>query len=84
MFARFGWLLPPRHGEKGNVFSEGFLFRRSEWTKYMVKHGYHIIKQESIGLFYTGELLLGKRLGIPARRILAHFLGSSCFLFRMK
>jgi hypothetical protein len=36
-----------------------------------------------MGLFYTGEVLLGLRLGLAKRERLARVLGSSCHLFRL-
>jgi hypothetical protein len=36
-----------------------------------------------MGLFYTGEELLGLRLGLAERARLARVLGSSCHLFRL-
>ena len=37
-----------------------------------------------MGLFYTGEMLLGRRLGLHQRARLARMLGSSCHLFKLK
>jgi hypothetical protein len=36
-----------------------------------------------MGLFYTGEVLLGQRLGLAKRERLARVLGSSSHLFRL-
>jgi hypothetical protein len=36
-----------------------------------------------MGLFYTGEVLLGLHLGLAKRERLALVLGSSCHLFRL-
>jgi hypothetical protein len=37
-----------------------------------------------MGLFYTGEVLLGLRLGLGQRARLARVLGSSCHLFKLE
>jgi len=42
-----------------------------------------INRPKPMGLFYTGEVLLGLRLGLAKRERLARVLGSSCHLFRL-
>jgi hypothetical protein len=42
-----------------------------------------VVRDEPLGLFYTGEVLLGLRLGLAKRRGLARTLGSSTHLFKV-
>ncbi len=78
-----GLCLPRRHGERGNVVSELWLFHPRWWRRNFSDHGFAIVHDEPMGLFYTGEVLLGPRLGLAARKRLAGVLGSSCHLFKL-
>jgi len=44
---------------------------------------FSVVGDEPMGLFYTGEVLLGLHLGLAKRERLALVLGSSCHLFRL-
>jgi len=37
-----------------------------------------------MGMFYTGNMLLGERLPLPRREGMAVWLGSACHLFLLK
>jgi SAM-dependent methyltransferase len=78
-----GLCLPRRHGERGNVVSELWLFHPRWWRRNFEEHGFAVVADEPMGLFYTGEELLGLRLGLAERARLARVLGSSCRLFRL-
>ncbi|SCA56258.1 Methylase involved in ubiquinone/menaquinone biosynthesis [Candidatus Terasakiella magnetica] len=80
----YNHLIPPRHGEFGNCFSEIWSFRPKRWQKYFEKHAFLISKSEQMGLFYTGHMLFNKKISISRREKLAKFLGSSCHLFVLK
>jgi SAM-dependent methyltransferase len=78
-----GLCLPRRHGERGNVVSETWLFHPRWWRRNFERNGFVVVRDEPMGLFYTGEVLLGQRLGLAARARLARVLGSSCHLFKL-
>jgi ubiquinone/menaquinone biosynthesis C-methylase UbiE len=78
-----GLCLPRRHGERGNVVSELWLFHPRSWRRNFEDNGFAVVGHEPMGLFYTGEALLGLRLGLAKRRRLARVLGSSCHLFKL-
>lgn len=78
-----GLCLPRRHGERGNVVSELWLFHPRWWRRHFEDNGFAIVADEPMGLFYTGEVLLGLRLGIAGRERMARALGSSCHLFKL-
>ncbi len=77
-------LLQPRHGERGHALSELWTFRPTWWIRHFRKHGFVVVRAEPMGLFYTGNVLLGFRLGFAARARLARILGSACYLFELK
>jgi SAM-dependent methyltransferase len=78
-----GLCLPRRHGERGNVVSELWLFHPHWWRRNFERNGFIVVRDEPMGLFYTGEVLLGRRLGLAKRARLARVLGSSCHLFKL-
>lgn len=73
-----------RHGERGTVFSELWLFHPTWWTRLFRAAGYEIVNDEPIGIFYTGNALLGVSLPVPARRRLSRILGSACHLYKVR
>lgn len=78
-----GLCFPRRHGERGNVISELWLFHPRWWRRNFEANGFVVVAQTPMGLFYTGEVLFGLRLGIAQRERLARLLGSSCHLFKL-
>jgi SAM-dependent methyltransferase len=78
-----GLCLPRRHGERGNVISELWFFHPRWWRRNFQDNGFTVVRDEPMGLFYTGEVLLGLRLGLGPRARLARVLGSSCRLFKL-
>lgn len=78
-----GLCLPRRHGERGNVITELWLFHPRWWRRNFHDNGFAVVGDQPMGLFYTGEVLLGLRLGRAQRERLARVLGSSCHLFRL-
>jgi SAM-dependent methyltransferase len=73
-----GLCFPRRHGERGNVVSELWLFHPRWWRRNFERNGFVVVCDEPMGLFYTGEVLLGQKLGLANRARLARVLGSSC------
>jgi ubiquinone/menaquinone biosynthesis C-methylase UbiE len=80
-----GLCLPRRHGERGNVISELWLFHPRWWRRNFEENGFAVIAHAPMGLFYTGEVLFGfgLHLGLAKRERLASVLGSSCHLFKL-
>jgi ubiquinone/menaquinone biosynthesis C-methylase UbiE len=78
-----GLCLPRRHGELGNVVSELWLFHPRWWRRNFHDNGFTVVGDAPMGRFYTGEVLLGQRLGPAKRERLARVLGSSSHLFRL-
>jgi SAM-dependent methyltransferase len=76
-----GRWFPLRHGVRGNLMSELWLFHPSWWRRNFTENGFSVVHDEPMGLFYTGNMLLGSCLGFPRRRWLARTLGSACHLF---
>jgi len=72
-----------RHGERGNVVSEMWLFHPRWWRQNFYENGFTVIHDEPIGLFYTGNMLFGPNLNLGMRRHLATVLGSACHLFKI-
>jgi SAM-dependent methyltransferase len=79
-----GRLLPPRHGARGNTISETWLFHPSWWRRNFQENGFTIAHDAPTGLFHTGNMLLGPRLGVARRRQLATLLGSTGHLFALR
>jgi ubiquinone/menaquinone biosynthesis C-methylase UbiE len=78
-----GLCLPRRHGERGNVVSELWLFHPRWWRRNFEQSGFAVTAQAPVGLFYTGEALLGLRLGMRKREHLARVLGSSSHVYKL-
>jgi SAM-dependent methyltransferase len=78
-----GLCLPRRHGARGNVVSELWLFHPRWWRRNFQDNGFAVVADGPVGLFYTGEALLGLHLGITGRERLARVLGSSSHVFKM-
>jgi len=77
-------IFPGRHGERGNIFTELYLFSRFGWIKLFRKTGWRVETCHPAGLFYTGGLILGRLLSIRTRYLASRFLGSSCLIYVLK
>jgi SAM-dependent methyltransferase len=78
-----GLCLPVRHGERGNAISELWLFNPDWWRRNFRANQFEILHEEPMGLFYTGNMLLGPRLSREQRAKLSRWLGSACHLFKI-
>lgn len=77
-----GWRIwQRRHGVRGNVVSEHWLFRPSWWRRNFQDNGFAIRRDQPMGLFYTGNNLFGPHLSFALRERMARVLGSACHLF---
>ncbi len=83
-----GYLLAPffqnRHGERGNVLTELWLFRTAWWRRNFLGNGFEIVEDHPSGLFYTGYFFLGRRLSLARRERWARRLGSACHVFQLR
>jgi len=77
-------LLPPRHGEKGNWFTELWYFSRAHWIRFFRETGWDIVASGGSGLFYTGNSVTGPLLPLKARRALASALGAATNVFILR
>jgi SAM-dependent methyltransferase len=86
-FIALGYLLAPffpnRHGERGNAISELWLFHPRWWRRNFRANGFTIVRDEPMGLFYTGNFLLGSRSDFERRARWARRFGSACHLFQL-
>jgi len=73
-----------RHGEHGNMLSEHWLFHPIRWRRTFRRDGFEIIEERPVGIFHTGNMLLGKRLTIDRRKRLGQILGSACRLYVLR
>ncbi len=78
-----GRILQRRHGERGNFISELWLFRPHWWRRNFRDNGFDVLHDEPMGLFYTGNMLLGTAITPTGRNRLAVALGSACHLFKL-
>ncbi len=75
---------PPRHGERGNRFTEIFYFRPSWWLNQFKKNNWKIENASPTGIFYSGNVIFGLKISIKLRKKLSSFLGSSCYTYILK
>ena len=76
-------LVPRVCGPRGNVTTEIAYFPPIWWRRNFHQHGWTIIKESPIKLFYTGNAVLGTFLNIQTRQRIAHVLGSASHLFHV-
>jgi SAM-dependent methyltransferase len=74
-------LAADRHGERGNVITETWWFSRHRWLSLFRASGWAVRAHYPTWLFYTGYLLSGPMLDVPARHRLSRILGSSCRIY---
>jgi SAM-dependent methyltransferase len=72
-----------RHGERGNLLTETWLFRPEWWRRNFRENGFEILRDEPMGLFYTGNMTFGARWSLARRARLARVLGSACHIFEL-
>jgi len=80
----FRLLIPPKHGERGNVLTETFYFSRFFWLPLFERTGWHVEKYFPNRILYTDFVALVPKLSLKTRRSLSLFLGSSCIIYILK
>jgi len=78
-----GRIFQRRHGERGTVISELWLFHPHWWRRNFRENGFKVLYDEPMGLFYTGNMLFGPRISLVQRERVASVLGSACHLFKI-
>lgn len=73
-----------RHGERGNIISETWLFHPGWWRRNFRENGFEIILDEPMGLFYTGNMTFNRHWSLEKRARLSKWLGSACHIFELK
>lgn len=73
-----------RHGERGNIISELWLFHPNWWRRNFRENGFELISDEPMGLFYTGHMVFAKKWPLEKRARLARTLGSASHLFKIR
>lgn len=77
-------MLPPRHGVRGNGFSELWYFSPKWWIREFRRNGWEIVNVFPTGLFYFGHDLFRFKIPIKSRQRLQKYLGSACNTFIVK
>ena len=70
-----------RHGERGNVVTELYHFSRGAWRDSLTSAGWTILAAADAPLFYSGNMLMGRRLSLERRARLVRALGSAGHVF---
>jgi SAM-dependent methyltransferase len=76
-------LIPERHGEYANAFSELWYFSKMRWRRVFTGSGYELQEVYGNGLFYTGFIICPS-LSFRLRQALSRVIGSSGSVFVMK
>ncbi|WP_290592751.1 class I SAM-dependent methyltransferase [Arenimonas sp. SCN 70-307] len=76
-------LLPSRHGERGNVFTETIYFSRWWWRRCFEANGFEVQAERPAGILYSGCMVLGSSWGIESRVGFSRWFGSSCRIFKL-
>lgn len=83
-----GYLFHPfvqgRHGERGFLLSELWLFRPEVWRRHFRRSGFEIVRDAPMGLHYTGHFVFGFGWSLAKRARLARRLGSASHLFELR
>lgn len=77
-------IAPVRHGERGNFLSELWYFNPAWWRRNFRDHGFDIVTDQPLGLFYTGHGFRGEGMPIDRRARLARQLGSATHIFQLR
>lgn len=73
-------VLPRKHGERGNYFTEYYYFTKKAWEK-VFNPFFKIKKYSTNSLFYTGNGTLAPDTPIKKRQLWASWLGGACHVF---
>jgi hypothetical protein len=82
---QLAWMVRPfllrPHGACGCALTELWTFSRRSWRRRFAAYGCDVVAVVPLKLWYTGEVLLGSRLAVSVRTMLASWLGSATILY---
>jgi SAM-dependent methyltransferase len=76
-------LIPQPHGVYPSALSELYYYSAFRWRRLFQQQGLEVTACDKAGVFYSGYKIL-PWLDVPARRVLARVLGSSCHIFVLR
>jgi SAM-dependent methyltransferase len=79
-----GGIIPIGHGTSSEGISELYTFSRHFWVRTFNKHGFDVVEDKPMGLFYTGHMLFGKGIAFDRRDKLSRSLGSATHIYIVK
>ena len=74
-------VIPLGHGTSFEGLSEFWTFSSMSWRKRFSRHGMRVQIEQPLGLFYTGHMLMGRRISLRTRKALSALLGSATRLY---
>lgn len=77
-------IFPPKHGERGNTFSEIYYYSQRFWKKKFKENNFEVINIVDNELFYTMANSLDKELSMQTREKLSQVLGSACYVYVLR
>lgn len=77
-------VIPIGHGTSSEGISELYTFSRRAWVNLFERHGFEVVRDEPIGLFYTGHMLFGSSLDYSRREALSRSLGSATRIYMVR
>lgn len=78
------FFFPAPHGESQYLVQEFWVFSRFFWARSFIRNQFVIDRYMQTGLFYSGHMLLGERMPLRARQVLARVFGSACHVFQVR
>jgi SAM-dependent methyltransferase len=70
-----------RHGERGNLLSETYLFHPNWWRRNFRENGFALLRDEPLKIFHTGNMVVGSGWSPQTRARLANIFGGACHIF---
>jgi len=77
----FRYIIPLRHGVRGNALQELYLFSAGRWRKLFIEAGWEIKKIIPLPLCYSGYKLFGPLIKVGLRRNLSAVFGGAANIF---
>jgi len=77
-------LIPRRHGERGNIWSEIYWFSKRQWYSFFETSGWTVESYHTSGIFYDGSLVPAAFLPMNVSMRLSSVLGSSTHIFVLR
>jgi len=77
-------LIPRRHGERGNIWSEIYWFSKRQWYSFFEESGWTVESYDTSNIFYDGSLVPAAFLPMGISLRLSSVLGSSTHIFVLR